>query len=234
MKFLFYYVVGQRHVPAALSREREPVFIVLKSGWTSGPVWALLKILQIPTFEPRTVHSITSRYPISPHINVLRLKSLSTADILVLSITYISCHCKATVHLTLLMCPTKNPRLIGRQLPSPAVWRRVSNMKINFLRQCYLLFHVLLFPKLWCCLPNYTESYPTRCQTQVFVAVVWEPFLWCNGTDQSLALHIRVILLVFQKHTVTITDILSFLIKFQLYSEYNIRKLQVTVCVCLN
>jgi len=28
---------------------------------------------------------------------------------------------KTAVHLTFLICPTKNPRLIGRQLPSPAV-----------------------------------------------------------------------------------------------------------------
>ena len=148
MNFLFYYVAGQRNVPVALSRERKPVLIVLKSGWSWEPVWALLKILQIPTFELRTIQSITSRYPISPHFNAVRLNSLSTADVLLLSITSMSRHCKATVHLTLLMRPTKNPRLIGRQLPSPAEWRRVSNMKIYFLRKGYLLFHVLLFPKL--------------------------------------------------------------------------------------
>lgn len=148
------------------------MLIVLKSGWPPGPVWALLKILQTLTFEHRTVQSITSRYTSSPHISVLRLISLSTTDGLVLSITCMACHCKTAVQLTILMCPTKNPRLIGRQLPSPAVWRSFSNMKINFLRKSYLHFHVLLFPKLWCCLPNCTASYPTKCQAQVFVAVL--------------------------------------------------------------
>jgi hypothetical protein len=32
-------VGGQRHAPAALPRERDPVPIVQEAGWAPGPVW---------------------------------------------------------------------------------------------------------------------------------------------------------------------------------------------------
>jgi hypothetical protein len=32
-------VGGQRHAPAALTREGDPVVIVWEAGWVIGPVW---------------------------------------------------------------------------------------------------------------------------------------------------------------------------------------------------
>jgi hypothetical protein len=128
------------------------------------------------------------------------------------------------------MCQTKKPRLIEILL-SPAVWLHVSNMKTNFLRKFYIHFHVLLFPKLWCCLPNYTTSYSTRCQSHVLRRRRVRTILLMQRDRSVICIAYSGRSAGISQCTATITDIMSSLIKFQSYSKYNIRKLQVTVCV---
>jgi hypothetical protein len=53
-------VGGQRHAPAALPREKDPVPTVQEAGCAPGPV--LRKISPPPGFDPRTAHPVASRY----------------------------------------------------------------------------------------------------------------------------------------------------------------------------
>jgi len=52
-------VGGQRHAPAHLPQERP---IVQEGGWAPGPVWTGGENLTPTGSDPRTVHSVTSRY----------------------------------------------------------------------------------------------------------------------------------------------------------------------------
>ena len=54
-------VRGQRHAPAALYPEKDPVPIVQEAGWAPGPVWAA-ENLAPPGCDPRTVQPVVSRY----------------------------------------------------------------------------------------------------------------------------------------------------------------------------
>jgi len=58
-------VGGQRHAPAALPWEREPVTIVQEAGWAPGSVRTGAENLAPPVFDPRNVQFIWSRlsYP---------------------------------------------------------------------------------------------------------------------------------------------------------------------------
>ena len=42
--------------------ERNAVPIVQKIEWAAGPVWTYHKLSPPPTFEPRTVQAVASRY----------------------------------------------------------------------------------------------------------------------------------------------------------------------------
>ena len=55
-------VGGQRHAPAALPPEKDPVSILQEAGWTPGPVWMGAENLAPPGFDPWTVQPVASRY----------------------------------------------------------------------------------------------------------------------------------------------------------------------------
>jgi hypothetical protein len=53
---------GQRHAPAALPPERDPVPIVQEAGWAPGQVWTGAENLAPPGFDPWTLQPVASRY----------------------------------------------------------------------------------------------------------------------------------------------------------------------------
>jgi len=55
-------ISGQRHAPAALTRERYQVPIVQEAGWAPGPVWTGAENIDPPGFDSRTIQSVASRY----------------------------------------------------------------------------------------------------------------------------------------------------------------------------
>jgi len=55
-------VDGQRHAPAALSPERDPVSIVKEAGWAPGLVWTGAEISSPPGLDPGTIQPVASRY----------------------------------------------------------------------------------------------------------------------------------------------------------------------------
>jgi hypothetical protein len=56
-------VRGQRHAPAVLYSEKDPVPFVLEAGWAPGPVWTGAENLAPPGFDPRTVQPIAVAIP---------------------------------------------------------------------------------------------------------------------------------------------------------------------------
>ena len=55
-------VGGQRHAPATLPPEKNPVPVVEEAGWTPGPVWTGAENLTATVFDPRTIQPVASRY----------------------------------------------------------------------------------------------------------------------------------------------------------------------------
>jgi len=55
-------VGAQRHAPAAIAPGKFPVPIVQEAGCPQGPFWIGEKNLAPPTFDPRTVQPVASRY----------------------------------------------------------------------------------------------------------------------------------------------------------------------------
>ena len=48
--------------PGRFTPGKEPVLIVLEAGWAPGPIWTGTENLAQPEMEPRTFHSVASRY----------------------------------------------------------------------------------------------------------------------------------------------------------------------------
>jgi hypothetical protein len=85
-------VGGQRHAPAALSRERDPVPIVQEAGWAPGPVWTAAKYLaptgiRSPDRPVRSESLYRLRYPGPFYWQVFRL---NTAILLKMQNIYIT------------------------------------------------------------------------------------------------------------------------------------------------
>jgi hypothetical protein len=55
-------VGGQRHVPAGLPPDKDPVTIVQETGWAQEHSGRVRKISPPPGFDPRTVQPVASRY----------------------------------------------------------------------------------------------------------------------------------------------------------------------------
>ena len=65
---------GQRHAPAALPREKDPVAIVQKTEWASGPVWTVA-INLAATWNRSPVRLAHSELPVFGANNIYGLPS---------------------------------------------------------------------------------------------------------------------------------------------------------------